>query len=99
MNKSDARLKKDVQTIPNALLKVLSMRGVTFNWNHSFDSMVLDDGNHFGVIAQDVQKVFPVAVRTRPDGSLAVDYEKLSALAFAAVAELSTRVKSLEARI
>jgi hypothetical protein len=50
----------------------------------------------FGVIAQDVQTVFPQAVRTRDDGSLAVDYEKLSALAFAAIVELKSRVEKLE---
>jgi hypothetical protein len=37
------------------------------------------------------------AVRTRPDGSLAVDYEKLSALAFAAIVELTARIEALEA--
>ena len=35
--------------------------------------------------AQDVQEVFPLAVRTREDGSLAVDYEKLCILSFAAI--------------
>jgi hypothetical protein len=50
------------------------------------------------VVAQDVQKVFPIAVRTREDGSLAVDYEKLGALAFAALVELTKRVEALEAK-
>jgi hypothetical protein len=50
----------------------------------------------FGVIAQDVQSVFPVAVKTLQDGSLAVDYEKLCSLAFAATKELQERVKRLE---
>jgi len=40
--------------------------------------------------------VFPVAVKTREDGSLAVDYEKLCALAFAAIKELQARVERLE---
>jgi hypothetical protein len=46
----------------------------------------------FGVIAQDVQAVFPVAVRIREDGTLAVDYEKLCALAFAAIKELNDKI-------
>ena len=41
-----------------------------------------DTDKNLGVIAQDVQAVFPRAVRIRPDGSLAVDYDKLIALAF-----------------
>ena len=50
----------------------------------------------FGVIAQDVEAVFPVAVRTREDGTMAVDYEKLCALAFQAIAELRAEVEALK---
>ena len=50
----------------------------------------------FGVIAQDVEEVFDVAIRTRQNGTLAVDYEKLCALAFAAIKELSEKVSLLE---
>ena len=53
----------------------------------------------FGVIAQDVQSVFPIATRTRPDGSLVVDYEKLCALAFAAIKELKNEVEVLKGQI
>jgi len=102
---SDIKFKTNVRDIPNALETVESIGGKLFDWT---DEYIEEHGGEddyfmrkedFGVVAQDVLKVFPVAVRTRPDGSLAVDYEKLSALAFAAVASLSTRVKSLEARI
>ena len=50
----------------------------------------------FGVVAQDVQAVFPLAVRTREDGQLAVDYEKLCALAFAAIKELKIQIDQLK---
>ena len=53
----------------------------------------------FGVIAQDVEQVFPVAVRQKPDGTLAVDYEKLCALAFAAIRELKEEVDILKGQI
>ena len=102
---SDIKFKTNVRDIPNAIETVESIGGKLFDWNdeyikeHGGEDGYFIQKEDFGVIAQDVLKMFPVAVRTRPDGSLAVDYEKLSALAFAAVAELSTRVKSLEARI
>jgi hypothetical protein len=101
---SDIKFKENVRDIPNAAATAAAIGGKLFDWT---DAYIADHGGadgyfiqkeDFGVIAQDVQKAFPVAVRTRPDGSLAVDYEKLSALALAAVAELSIRVKSLEAR-
>lgn len=98
---SDAKFKENVKPIDGALDKVLAIGGKTFDWTDDYlKSHGGEDGyfiqkSDFGVIAQDVQAVFPQAVRTRPDGSLAVDYEKLSALAFAAIVELSAQVKSL----
>ena len=52
----------------------------------------------FGVIAQKVQRVFPQAVRVRPDGSLAVDYEKLATLSFGAIGQLLARIEALESK-
>jgi hypothetical protein len=98
---SDARLKENVQPIGNALSIVSAVGGKTFDWT---DAYVAEHGgadgyfvrkSDFGVIAQDVQAVFPVAVRERGDGTLAVDYEKLVAVAFAAIAELRAEVDAL----
>ena len=101
---SDIKFKSNVQNIENALDKVTHIGGKTFDWS---DDYIKDHGGEdgyfvqksdFGVIAQDVQEVFPQAVRTRNDGSLAVDYAKLSALAFAAIAELKARIEQLESK-
>lgn len=98
---SDRKFKENIKPIEGALDKVMSIGGKTFDWT---DAYITEHGGEdgyfvnkadFGVIAQDVQAVFPQAVRTRDDGSLAVDYEKLSALAFAAIKELSEKVEKL----
>lgn len=52
--------------------------------------------NDFGVIAQDVENAFPLAVRKKEDGTLAVDYEKLCVLAFAAIADLNKQIQELK---
>ena len=68
VNTSDRRLKQDIQPITGALDKVLELQGVTFNWNKSINpSMNLDDRNHLGFIAQDVELVLPQAVSTAND--------------------------------
>ena len=101
---SDRKFKENIREIPNALEKVNAIGGKMFDWTDEYiESKGGADGyfvqkEDFGVVAQDVQKVFPVAVRTRPDGSLAVDYEKLGALAFAALVELTKRVEALETK-
>jgi hypothetical protein len=101
---SDARLKENVRDIPNALDKVAAIGGKLFDWT---DEYIADHGGpddyflrkeDFGVIAQDVQSVFPLAVRQRPDDTLAVDYEKLCALAFQAIVELKAEIDILKSK-
>jgi hypothetical protein len=99
---SDRKFKENIQEIDGALDKVKAIGGKYFDWTDEYmKSVGGEDGyfvrkSDFGVIAQDVQSTFPVAVREREDGSLAVDYEKLCALAFAAIKELQERVEKLE---
>lgn len=99
---SDRKFKENIKPIDGALDKVMAIGGKTFDWTDEYiASKGGADGyfvqkSDFGVVAQDVQAVFPQAVRTRDDGSLAVDYEKLSALAFAAIVELKAEVDALK---
>ena len=101
---SDIRFKENVQTIPDAVATVNAIGGKLFDWTDAYiEKNGGEDGYFvqkadFGVIAQDVQKAFPRATRTKQDGSLAVDYEKLCALAFAAIGELTKRIEALEAK-
>jgi hypothetical protein len=81
---------------------VESINGKMFDWTdeyiqeHGGEDGYFVQKRDFGVIAQDVQAVLPEAVRTREDGSLAVDYSKLSALAFAAIVELKKEIEQLK---
>ena len=101
---SDARLKENIKDVDNALDKVCAIGSKTFDWTddyiaeHGGEDGYFVQKSDFGVIAQDVQEVFPQAVRTREDGTLAVDYEKLSTLAFGAIKELVKRIEALESK-
>lgn len=101
---SDIKFKENVRDIDEPLEKVLAIGGKYFDWSDNYLLAHGGEDNYFlrkqdfGVIAQDVLKVFPVAVRTKSDGTLAVDYEKLCALSFAAIRQLEERIKVLESR-
>lgn len=101
---SDIKFKENIREIDSPLDKVVAIGGKYFDWTDEYiNSHGGEDGyfirkSDFGVIAQDVLKYFPIAVRTRKDGSLAVDYEKMCSLAFAAIKQLEERVKALEAK-
>ena len=85
---SDERLKDNIETIEGATEKVASLRGVEFDWKGI-------DGSSVGVIAQDVQKVYPQLVTDHGD-RLTVNYDGLVGLLVQAVKELTARVEELE---
>jgi hypothetical protein len=101
---SDKRFKENVRDVDDALSKVCTIGVKMFDWTDAYikahggeDGYFLQKAS-FGVIAQDVYSVFPEAVRTREDGSLAVDYEKLAVLSFGAIKELVKRIELLESK-
>jgi len=99
---SDIKFKTNIQTIPNAVEKVKMIGGKTFDWTDEYIQYMGGEDSYFmqksdaGVIAQDVQKAIPELTREREDGSLAVDYPKLVALAFAAIVELKAEIDELK---
>ena len=92
---SDARLKDNVETISDALDKVNKMRGVTFTRNDAHDA----PGT--GVIAQEMQEVFPVVVKENDDenNTLSVSYGNLVGVLIESIKELSDKVDTLEEEI
>ena len=99
---SDKKFKTNIKPIENALSIVEAVGGKTFDWtdeyiaSHGGEDAYFVQKSDFGIIAQDIQRVFPQAVRVRPDGTLAVDYEKLVAVAFQAIVELQAQVDQLQ---
>lgn len=72
---SDARLKDNVRVIPDALAKFLRLEGVFFDWNKNANT---PGKPGMGVIAQKIEKEFPLAVTTdQKSGYKQVDYASL----------------------
>ncbi|ELV2777319.1 tail fiber domain-containing protein, partial [Enterobacter cloacae] len=99
---SDERVKFDKEPVSNALEKICSLTGYTFGIQLTESESV----HSAGIIAQDLEKVLPVAVSsggtgTTPTGEeindlKTVDYSAMSALYVEAMKELANRVKSIE---
>lgn len=77
---SDERLKENIEPIVHALDKIRSMDPVEFDWKDK-------SGRAAGVIAQTVERVFPLGVR-EVDGHLRVSHGALLGLLVRAVQEL-----------
>jgi hypothetical protein len=110
---SDERLKQSIELIPNALDKVMSLRGVTYQPNEIAESLGYKKQNEVGVIAQDVEKVLPEAVKPAPfdimlfenteisrsgENYKTVQYEKLVPLLIEAIKELNKEVQQLKGK-
>jgi hypothetical protein len=108
---SDERLKEDIVEIQDALEKVMSLRGVTYKPNSIAESLGYKKQNEVGVIAQDVERVLPEAVKPAPFDIMlfenteisksgqnykTVQYEKLVPLLIEAIKELNNEVNKLK---
>ena len=88
---SDKNLKTNIKTIDNPLAKILKLRGVTFDWK-------TDGKPSVGLIAQEVEKVFPEIV-SGEEGSKAVSYGQLVAPLIEAIKEQQQEINRLEVKI
>lgn len=89
---SDERLKKDIKPIQNALVKLGQLSGYSYTMRASGEK-------RFGVIAQEVEKVFPEIVHKMDSKYIGVDYIGLIGPLVSAVNELRQQNIDLQAKI
>ena len=100
---SDARKKENITTVTDALTKVSQLRGVEFNWKEKYGSK-----QDMGLIAQEVETVFPRLISDSPDPEGAekenedgtpmkmMNYNGLFAVTVEAMKELKAKIETLE---
>jgi hypothetical protein len=91
---SDERVKTNISTIDNALNKVLSLRGVTYERTDG-----LDQSQKIGVIAQEVQKILPQVVHEQQDGMLGVSYGNMVGVLIEAIKEQQKQIEELKSKL
>jgi type II secretory pathway pseudopilin PulG len=89
---SDATMKDDIRPIANALDKLMKVHGVNYKWNGLPRQSI-------GLIAQDVEKVFPEVVSEISSGKKGIDYAKMVAPIIEAIRQLKDENEALKARI
>jgi len=91
---SDIALKTDIEMIPNALDKIDEVRGVTFTRHNGQKSA--------GIIAQELEKVLPEAVKDKKLSALnkktykTVEYDAIHGLLINCIKELKEEIKELK---
>jgi hypothetical protein len=110
---SDERLKENIELIENPIDKLKQLKGVIYSWKEGVEKLgfMPSQKQEIGVIAQDVQKVIPHAVKPAPfdtdrngnsisgENYLTVQYEKIVPLLIEAVKEQNQIIEDLKQRI
>jgi len=86
---SDIAFKKDIEPLTNVLNKVTQLLGINFTYKNNNEKSM-------GLVAQDVEKVFPELVRGE-EGNKSLNYMGLTGALIEAIKELSAKVEALEA--
>jgi len=101
---SDARLKTNVKVIDNAIDKVMSINGYTYQW----DSAKCDELGFIpssfvehGLLAQEVETIMPDVVAPAPFNSeyKTIRYERIVSLLVAALKEQQQEIETLKAQV
>ncbi len=90
---SDKRLKDNVLPITNAVEKIKQLSGVEFDWNENQSTY---SGHDIGVIAQEIEEIFPSIVRESSEGYKQVKYEKLVSVLIEAIKEQQIQIDQLK---
>ncbi len=97
---SDARFKSNISELKNSLNKVNKLKPVTYNWNVEENKKNrFSDRDQIGLVAQEVELIFPELVKTTNRGYKAVNYNKLTVVLLEALKEQQIIIENLEKRI
>ncbi|MBS1553584.1 MAG: tail fiber domain-containing protein [Bacteroidetes bacterium] len=95
---SDERFKTNIRKMENPLDKISRLQGVKYQFNRQqFKDKSFPDGDKDGLLAQQVQKIFPELVTTDAEGYLSVDYVSMIPILIESIKELKTKVDLLKA--
>lgn len=90
---SDVRFKENIETIPDALSKILKLRGVQYHWKEDRPA-----GIQLGLIAQEVKEVLPEIVN-ETDGYYGVDYSETIGVFVEAIKEQQEMIEAQQGEI
>jgi hypothetical protein len=94
---SDVRFKQDVRPLAGALAAVQQLRGVRYRWNAlGVQHGGVAGAEQVGLLAQEVEAIFPELVSTDAEGYKAVNYAQLTPVLLEALKEQQRQIEQLQ---
>lgn len=96
---SDLRFKTNIIDLTGSLDKLLQLRGVSYNWKvEEFPERAFNDRTEIGVIAQEVEKIFPELVSVDKNGYRSVQYSHMVPVLLEAIKEQQSIIEGLSTK-
>ena len=92
---SDARLKKDIQPLQSALENIETISGYQYHWKEEGR----DSAQQIGLLAQEVQKIYPQLVKEDSNGTLSVNYSGMVPVLLEAIKEQQKQIDEMKKAI
>jgi len=89
---SDERVKNNIHTIETPIEKILSLRGVSFEFKNSGKKSI-------GVVAQELETVLPELIHTGSDGFKSVSYGNIVGLLIEAIKDQQSQIDNLKDKL
>lgn len=102
LSTSDARLKTNIEEIEDPISMLSNLKSYRYSWDSKAceeANMAFRPGTEIGLMAQDVSQDLPELTGRTPNGYLAVDYSRLTALLVGCVRKQQSQIDRLEAML
>ena len=97
---SDLRYKQNINSLDNALEKVLKLRGVSYNFKvEEYSNKKFPAETQIGFIAQELLEIYPQLISKDKEGYYSVDYSKISPILVEAIKEQQKKIDKLETEL
>ena len=96
---SDLAYKKNVVPVKNAVEKLRLLNGVHFEYSDTAEGVKSSETESIGVIAQEVEEVFPSIVRENKEGLKAVNYSALVPVLIEAIKDQQLQLEAQQKEI
>lgn len=94
---SDFRYKKNIVSIKGALSKIKLLNGVNYYWKKDeFPEKHFTEEKQIGLIAQELEKIYPELVQTDANGYKTVDYSHITPILIEAIKEQQIIIEELK---
>jgi trimeric autotransporter adhesin len=97
---SDIRYKKDIEPLQNSLSKILQLNSVSYYFKtEAFKEKNFTNSKQVGLIAQELERIYPEMVSTDKDGYKNVNYTQLIPVLIEGIKTLQKEIDDLKQKI